>query len=122
PASGLPASCGSDVMVGGMLATTQCHHPLLVGASGSNMVSTNDLVPSGAPSQLRAGDRFSAPSPLLLAHAGSGPLCSKSGLVRVKLGTSGRRQFGSLAIVSSHPRGVGRPYRHCARGCLGAPE
>src|SRR6516164_9385096 len=51
-----PAPLGNEVRFGGILNTTQCHHPLPVGASGSYMVTAKLLVPLGAPFQLNAGD------------------------------------------------------------------
>src|SRR6516165_4968975 len=53
-----PAPLGNEVRFGGILNTTQCHHPLPVGASGSYMVTAKLLVPLGAPFQLNAGERL----------------------------------------------------------------
>src|SRR5262252_3237219 len=50
-----------------MLYTTQCHHPLPVGASGSYIVSAKLLVPAGAPLQESAGERLFPVQPMTVA-------------------------------------------------------
>ena len=47
--SDAPAPAASSVTSAGMSTATQCQKPDGVGASGSKHVTTNDLVPSGAP-------------------------------------------------------------------------
>ena len=54
----VPAPVGSEVTSAGMLNTTQCHHPLPVGASGSYIVIAKVFVPLGAPVHDSWGDWF----------------------------------------------------------------
>lgn len=56
--NGEQVAVGSSVTVAGMLNAAQCQNPLAVGASGSNMVTAMDLVPSGRPDQASWGDTF----------------------------------------------------------------
>jgi len=44
----LPAFVTNSFIFAGISKTTQCHHPLHVGASGSYIVIANLLAPSGA--------------------------------------------------------------------------
>src|SRR4051794_4014821 len=82
----LPASLGSDVVVGGMLNTTQCHQPLPVGASGSSIWTAKLLVPAGAPLQLRAGEMLAPlqPNPFKSCSSAIVPPSFRSGLVKVR--------------------------------------
>ena len=59
----LPALVTNSFIFAGMSKTTQCHHPLPVGASGSYIVIAKLLVPSGAFSQESCGDLFSPSHP-----------------------------------------------------------
>src|SRR5664279_1863393 len=97
----LPAFCGSDSIEAGILNTAQCHQPLLVGASGSNTVSTKLLVPEGNPCQCSVGERSSPPAFAIpeRAHWGNVPPASKSGLSSLNEGTTGRFQFGSFTMA-----------------------
>ncbi|SOR62864.1 hypothetical protein LMANV2_560005 [Leptospira interrogans serovar Manilae] len=54
----MPALAGIEVIVDGRLKTTQCHHPLPVGASGSYTVNAILLVSFGRPVQDREGEIF----------------------------------------------------------------
>ena len=51
----------AEVESPGMSQATQCQNPDPVGASGSKQVTAKERVPSGAPDQLRSGERFSPP-------------------------------------------------------------
>ncbi len=55
---GFPAPALSSLMSEGILKTTQCHHPLPVGASGSYTVTAKLSAFSGALTHLRAGEMF----------------------------------------------------------------
>src|ERR1700733_9575828 len=80
-----PASLGSDVVLAGMLNTTQCHQPLPVGASGSNMLTAKLLVAAGAPLQFRAGETLSPlqPKPVNPCSLAIVPPSLISGLVKL---------------------------------------
>src|ERR1700730_12924578 len=80
-----PAPLGSDVVPGGILNTTQCHQPLPVGASGSNMWTAKLLVPLGAPLQFRLGETLLPvqPKPLNICSLPMVPPSLISALVKV---------------------------------------
>ena len=59
----LPAFVTNSFIFAGISKTTQCHHPLHVGASGSYIVIANILAPYGAFSQESCGDLFSPSRP-----------------------------------------------------------
>jgi len=98
-----PAPVGSSVTLAGMSTTAQCQKPLPVGASGSNVVTTNLRVPSWKPLQdncrreiLAAGSEDSAELRQwhLLAIANIGALHSERGHFRkIFIGIPGHRGF-----------------------------
>jgi hypothetical protein len=61
------------VIVAGMLNTVQCQKPVLVGASGSNRVTTKLLVSAGAPDHDSSGDVLPPPQPLNSDDVGNVP-------------------------------------------------
>src|SRR3954452_17945457 len=91
-----PAPLGSSVTEAGMLATTQCQKPLVVGESGSYTVTAKLLVSAGQPDQDSCAERSSPPAPmtpLTCGGAGGAPSVT-SLLVTVKVGTGGRKSYG----------------------------
>src|SRR6476659_2571517 len=84
--SGFPAPAGSEVVSGGILKITQCHHPLPVGASGSYTVTAKLFVPFGARSQRSSGEVFVPlqPKPLNTCSFPMVPLSFTVGLVSLK--------------------------------------
>src|SRR5674476_627625 len=85
----MPAA--SSVTSAGISTSSQCQKPLGVGASGSKHVTTKLLVPSGAPDHDNCGDE-SPNSPTCAFFKGAPS--SRSSLVTVNSGTSGRRSYG----------------------------
>src|SRR5262245_34276261 len=105
-----------------MLYTTQCHHPLPVGASGSYTITAKLFVPAGAPLHTRAGETFLPVQPKLLNTCASamGLPPWSSGLVSLNCPSAAKVIVALKAAVIRKARRMGRsPLRSGWRSVYG---